>query len=259
MVFCDVGQGDATLFSLNQAQILVDAGPSGKKVLDCLADHMPYWDKKLELVILSHFEADHMGGLDEVLDKYEVDKMLVSDKLKENEEVRKLVELIDKEGVEVIVADAGEELKLGELRIRVLWPENEGLSFETVESERVLGASASLNDESVVAEIGYGEFEVLMTGDIGAEQELAIESGGLLRQVEILKIAHHGSKFSTSSELLYETMPKESVIMVGENNNYGHPNGDVLKRIDMVGSSIRRTDLEGVVEIVSDGKRWWNE
>ncbi len=260
VVFCDVGQGDAVLISKGEVQMLIDAGPSGV-VMECLENNMPFWDRKIEVVLNTHPDRDHIGGLDEVMEKYEIDKLIINGIKGRNKDSERVVRLVDEKGVEVVVAKEGDMIMMGEVEFKVLWPEEKqgevlvwkDMDYE-IEEER-----EDMNVMSVVGLLSWKDFEVLLTGDIGQVEELALERMGVLEKVDILKVAHHGSKFSSSEKFLEKVRPNEAVIMVGAGNSFGHPTEEVLMRLERVGSRIWRTDEQGEIEIVSDGLRYWVE
>lgn len=239
MVFCDVGQGDSILISKGEVQILVDGG-RGDKVLACLSREMPFWDRQIEVVINTHPEEDHIGGLEEVLERYQVGRVIVSD-LGEGEARR----IIEERGIEVYKAKKGDLIKVGEVSLKVLWPQKGG---------KVLGAS-SLNEQSLVLLGSYGRFDWLLTGDIGTEVEESLDG---LRDVEVLKVAHHGSRFSSGEQFLREVKAELAVIQVGK-NSFGHPTGEVIGRLENSGARVMRNDIDGDIKVVSDGEKWWVE
>lgn len=219
LIFCDVGQGDASLITKGDFQMLIDTGPKNGGVTECLSNHIPFWDKRIEVFVNSHPQADHIGALPEVEKHYQIDKKWLS-------------------GV------AGDRIRYGSLEFDILGP---------TENARVLGASTDLNQLSVVIAMSYGKFRVLFTGDIGEGEELALNRAGVLAAVDVLKVAHHGSKYSSTAEFLSAVRPELAVISVGK-NGYGHPTSEALGRLGAVGSRIWRTDKQGVLEIVTDGK-----
>lgn len=260
VVFCDVGQGDAVLISKGEVQMLVDAGPSGV-VMECLEGNIPFWDRKIEVIINTHPDRDHIGGLDEVMEKYEVGKLVINGIRGGNRDSERVVGLVEERGVEVVVAKEGDKIVMGEVEFKVLLPkERQGevmawrdMSYGVEEEEE------KRNNLSVVGLLSWGDFEVLLVGDIGQAEELALERMGVLKKVDVLKVAHHGSKFSSSEKFLEKVRPNEAVIMVGAGNSFGHPTEEVLMRLEGVGSRIWRTDKQGEIEIVSDGLRYWIE
>jgi competence protein ComEC len=216
VVFCDVGQGDATLIYQGTDQLLIDGGPDDK-VLDCLARHMPFYDRRIETVILTHDNADHSKGLTYVRDRYTV--IHFEPKLR-----------------------TGDEVKMGQVYYKVLYPD-----------ERVLGANTTSTDNElgIVGNIIYGDFKVLMTADVSSAKYLP-ETG-----VAILKVPHHGSATGLTAGWIDQTRPKMAVISVGKGNRFGHPSPIIVDWLAKAGIKVERTDLNGEVEVVSDGKKWW--
>ena len=246
LVFCDVGQGDATLMIFEDQQILVDGGPNNR-VLDCLGRHLPFWDRELELVIASHAEADHITGLIEVVKRYQVDQFLAVNEVNDTAEWRELSLAVSARGISVRELIQGDSAGLGPLKLTWLWPEKPGSG--------VLGAKTSLNKFSQVIQASFGEFDWLLTGDIDTRVERELVSGKQLKDVEVLKVPHHGSKYSSSQSFLEAITPELAVIEVGK-NSFGHPTQETLDRLTQVKTQIKRTDQDGDVVIVSDGKKW---
>ena len=260
VVFCDVGQGDAVLVSKGEVQMLIDAGP-GRVVMDCLDNNMPFWDRKIEVVVNTHPDRDHIGGLDEVIEKYEIDKLIINGVRGGNEDSRRVLELVKDREIEVVVPMVGDKIIMGEVEFEIWWPEEkqgEVLAWKDM-SYGIEEEEEEMNQVSVVGLLSWRDFEVLLTGDIGQAEELALKRMGVLEKVDVLKVAHHGSKFSSCEKFLEKVRPNEAVIMVGEKNSFGHPAEEVLIRLERVGSRIWRTDEKGEIEIVSDGLRYWIE
>jgi competence protein ComEC len=244
LVFCDVGQGDAILIFQGKNQILIDGGPD-QSVLTCLANHLPFWDREIEIVIASHPEADHITGLIDVIDRYRVNHFVVNSFGKDSAVFKEFKAAVINEDSEIHFPKEGDEINLGSLKIAVLWPQSQ---------EKVLGATTvdrEANEISVVFKLSYGSFDVLFTGDISTKVEDQLELG----EIEVLKVAHHGSKYSTGEEFLAQVNPELAVISVGK-NAWGHPTEEVLGRLRYLDTRILRTDEEGEVEIVTDGEKW---
>jgi len=222
-VFCDVGQGDAALIVLGRFQALVDTGAYEDKVLQCLADHVPFWDRQIELVFLSHADKDHVGALEGIKKHYKIGNVI--SKAKENDLIR-----------------------YGTLYFEILKGSQNNVLVP-------MSGSSESNESSIVMRMAFGKLSVLFTGDIDMENELALIASGVLRQTEVLKVSHHGSKFASGSEFLEKVMPKYAIVSVGKKNSYGHPSSDTLMRLDTVKTKVLRTDLIGEIEFVSDGSR----
>lgn len=248
--FFDVGQGDSIFIeSPDGNQILIDGGP-GDAVLAKLGRAMPFWDRSLDLVILTHAHADHATGLAEVLKRYHVDRVLESGEAYGTPEYAEWRRLIKEKNIPVAAAHAGQEVRAGALRLRVLSPfENKsGVSFKNP------------HDANVSVKLIYGKISVLLTGDAEKmiEHRLLYEHPEILSS-DILKVGHHGSKTSTTKEFLAAVSPKIAVISAGKKNRYGHPKQEVLDRLTAAGARIFRTDIDGDIEFSSNGIRYWIE
>jgi competence protein ComEC len=259
LVFCDVGQGDAILAVKGSTQLLIDGGPN-EKVLTCLSNHLPFWDRQIELVVATHPEADHITGLVSVIQRYRILQIVSNSLLSESGIFQKFRAEVVSRQIPVYSPRAGEEIKIGGIKLKILYPLEklgEEIVWKTLEEPKVLGLSSytgNFNKTAIVALLEFGDFQVLLTGDVGMEEEEKFLPA--LSEVEVLKVAHHGSKYSTSESLLATIRPKLAVISVGANNRYGHPTAEVLSRLQAVGAQIRRTDLEGEIEVISDRKNW---
>lgn len=260
LVFCNVGEGDAILIYKQSVQILVDGGPDSK-VLKCLSSHMPFWDRKIEVVALSHAEADHYTGLLDVAKRYDIENFASSGIDKDSAGYRELLERLNMVGAKRIKMRAGGEIKVGGIDLLALWPTDDWiaqkLNVETVSQDgRVLGVQAkeSLNEYSLVLKIVYKDFKALLDGDIEppAEDLLAQRVGGPL---DVLKVPHHGSKNGLDENLLSATTPALAVISVGK-NRFGHPHIETLSLLERNNIKVMRTDINGEVEIVTNGKEW---
>ena len=259
LIFCDVGQGDAILAVKGDNQILIDGGPSDK-ALSCLSEHMPFWDRDLELVVLTHPEYDHITGLVSVIERYGVRQIVSNSLLTESGVFDKFRTGVVKKNIPAYSPKEGDRIKVGDLALKILFPQEklgDEIVWKTNDSPQVLGLTTytgNFNQTVIVSELDYGSFKALLTGDIGVDQEKEIEAE--LEKVDVLKVAHHGSKYSTSAEFLDLIQPSLAVISVGANNNYGHPTSEVLNRLKNLEIKILRTDVNGEIELVSDGNSW---
>jgi len=255
LVVCDVGQGDAILIQYLNKQVLVDGGPD-QKVLECLGRYMPWFDRQIELVVISHFDSDHIGGLNDVFLNYTVNNLLMSKQIKQTDDFKRLDELI--------------QIKKG-IGMKVFSPENtlvltlaEGLKFQPILafSENILedvdGESkknkVSSNDGSIAIFLSFKNAKALLMADIEEVGEQAILKQNLLMDVNLIKVGHHGSKSSTTLPLLTATQPEIAVISVGKRNQYGHPSSEVIARLKKFNSLVFRTDLEGDLVFTSNGQ-----
>jgi len=232
IVFLNVGQGDAILISQGSSQILIDGGRTGRELLARLGRHVPFWDRTIEFVIATHPDADHIGGLPAVLRAYTVNQILTTGAESATETSRLFQEVTTQE-----IGSAPTKIFQG---TEIVFPSGGKLSVEYPVAPLSGVSTADTNQGSVVARFVYGETSFLLTGDLAREETALPEVG----QVNILKVAHHGSKHSTSEAFLRLVKPQEAIISVGE-NWYGHPDQSVLKRLEDAGVRIYRTDEEG--------------
>lgn len=244
--FLDVGQGDCTLIRTPYGKnIIIDGGDGnsdkydyGEKVVyPYLLDRRI---KKIDYLVASHADSDHMGGLIYILENMKVEQILLGIQSQESNQLKDLIDIANKKKVKIIILKAGDEIKIDkDIRIKVLFPIKNNLILEN-----------SLNNNSLVFKLKYNNFSMLFTGDIEeiAENELINLYKDNLKST-ILKIAHHGSKSSSSKEFLKSVSPQIAVIGVGKKNKYGHPNEEVLLRLKNYGINIYRTDESGEIEI----------
>lgn len=266
MVTCNVGQGDAIMIYRGTLQVLIDGGPPGKRAVDCLAAHMPFWDRQVELVVLTHPDADHAGGLPEVWKRYTVAQLVSVPVGKDTAVYKDLLGEVKDAGTRVSNVYTGDVIKMGRAQLEVIWPERGWVASRigggqlTMDNSEgaVLGASTDtpVNDFSIGGIFKYGEFEIMLTGDIDLEVLPDQLATGRMRQVEVLKVPHHGSKYGMNKEWLMAIKPALAVISVGR-NSYGHPTKEALELLTGMGARVMRTDMDGEVEVVSDGKGWW--
>lgn len=245
LVFCDVGQGDAILVSYRTTQILIDGGPDNR-VLNCLSGNMPFWDRTIEMVILTHPEKDHLTGLIDVFKRYQIEQFVSNSVSSESLVFNKFQEAVLEERALSYAPQKGDKFLVDGVQFRVLWPEYK------VTDENWQGNS--LNEISIVLELSFANFDILLTGDISSKVEEQLE----LAEVEVLKVAHHGSKFSTSEDFLKKIKPRLAVISVGK-DRFGHPTEEVIRKLRDLDIRILRTDKDGEIEIVSDGQRWYTD
>jgi competence protein ComEC len=230
----DIGQGDAILLEPARGDpVLVDAGPPGADIADLLRDEGV---ARLAAVVITHDQADHAGGLDEILDQFEVGAVLTG------APTPALRSQAGSGGHSLSRLSAGDVLRSGRLRLEVLWPSLDALSTATAETDP--------NATSLVAIARVGAFSILLTGD--AESELAPLDPG---PVDVLKVAHHGSADAGLGTLLARASPQLAVISVGSDNPFGHPTPEALAELDDAGVRALRTDLEGEIELRAHADR----
>lgn len=245
--FIDVGQGDSMLISTPKGKkILIDGGGSrdeesfniGKQTL------IPYLLNKgitkLDYILISHFDSDHVGGILSVLEELKVEKVIICEQ-EENENYRRFKEIVKNKKIKVYVVKKGDNLKIEEnILLNILWPKDKKIKENAI------------NNNSIVAKLNYKSFSILLTGDIEkiAENEILKEyENSNILNANILKVAHHGSKSSSINEFLEKVKPQIALIGVGEENTFGHPNEGVLKRLKNINTKIYRTDKKGEITI----------
>ena len=239
--FLDVGQGKAIFIEEpGGAQILIDGGPNNS-VIERLSAVMPYFDRRIDMLILTHPDSDHLAGLVEVLKRYEVDQIIetgIDDPTALYQEWRRLIK---EKNIPVTLALAGQRIKIGEdFSLKILFPSG-SLAGQTF---------ANTNQSSIVARLQYGSNSFLFTGDAEEATESFLVGTGADLDSDILDVGHHGSKNSSSQDFLDAVAPDTAVIQVGANNRYGHPAQETLDKLK--GVQIYRTDLDGNVDFSCD-------
>lgn len=266
IIACDVGQGDAFLITYKSTQVLIDAGP-GRKVLDCLDKNVAFWDRKIEMVMLSHPQKDHYGGFQEVIRHYDVQTFVTTGLDSSSSEFQLLKSLVTGSGIEVLYAVEGMKLRIGLIYLDILHPSKEFLAQESTPivgvGDRDLGIYTSKKDPnefSIVTIVRYKNFDALFTGDASPELSNSIAdklSKDGSNTIEYIKIPHHGSRNGLTEELLRAVKPRIAVISLGKNNSYGHPHKEILDLLLKYQVKTLRTDDLGDVEVDSDGENFW--
>lgn len=245
VTFLNVGQGDAIYIRTSaHNDVLMDGGPDDQ-VVRRLGEHMPVWDRTIELVVLSHTDADHITGIVELFRYYEISTIAIVDISVTSQTQEALYAAIAEQGTTIIHPLTGDHIPLSEReQLTILHPYvNENL--EALER----------NDTGIVAEYTYNgtrTTRILLTGDISSTIEQSMVAAGYLSDVDILKVPHHGSKTSSSAELLSATQPEYAVIQVGSDNSYGHPHAEVVDRLESVATVLRNDTLGDIEFTVSD-------
>ncbi len=244
VVFCDVGEGDG-IFILTPAghKILIDGGPSPSLFLDCVGRKLPFWDRTIDLAILTHPDSDHITGLVSAVERFRVKAVLESGIEADSPAWKRWVELVSERGITNYKACKGTLIRFSDgVLLHILHPEDPA-------------SCPSDNVCSVVARLSYGKASFLFTGDIDAEVESKLIGEGLELSSSVLKVAHHGAKNATSEAFLEAVKPMVAVVSVGQDNPFGHPAKAVLERLR--GVKLFRTDSDGTVEVITDGKFLW--
>ena len=242
--FLDVGQGDAIFVETPSGkQVLIDGGPD-ETILQRLGEVMPFYDRTIDLMINTHPDADHLAGLLSVLERYKVLAISETGMVCETSLCAEWKNLKAGEGADLINLVLGQEIGEGDdVRFLVLHPfENEaGKTFP------------KRNNGGIVLKLVFGEQSLLLTGDIEKQVENKLVSAGVNIDSDFLKIAHHGSKTSSTEEFVEKVSPLAAFIEVGRNNRYGHPTEEVLKRLADFKIPYYRTDIDGTIELRLDG------
>jgi len=243
--YIDVGQGDATLIKCGSHAMLIDGGNNNKGTTVQL-----YLKKQgvesLDYVIGTHPDADHIGGLDVIVYKYNCDTVIMPDYEKDTKTYQELVDVIHDKNMKITYPVVGEQYALGEAKFTIIAPNSNSY-----------GGNA--NDYSVAILLEYGKNRFLFTGDAEEASETEMLSNGIELSADVYKVAHHGSHSASTQEFLNAVRPKYAVISCGEGNSYGHPHAEVLNRLRSMGVEVFRTDEQGSIIASSDGENiTWN-
>ncbi len=243
--FIDVGQGDSTLIRVSNKTILIDGGGSSYGETFDVGEQtlFPYLldrgIKTIDYVIVSHFDSDHCQGLNFVMENMKVKNAIISSLGQESNEYDTFINLVQKQETNLIYVKKGDIIKIGEAIIKILFPDNDPIP----DNEK--------NNNAIVFKFLWKNVSILFTGDIEEKAENKIlnlyEDNLEELKSTILKVAHHGSKTSTTKVFLEAVKPQIALIGVGENNNFGHPNSGVIERLESIGCKIYRTDKCGEI------------
>ncbi|MDO8240785.1 MAG: ComEC/Rec2 family competence protein [Candidatus Moranbacteria bacterium] len=238
VIFLDVGQGDAILIEQGSKQILIDGGPSGQVLMEKLGRYVPFWDREIETVIATHPDQDHIEGLLDVLKNYKVDSLIETTAQSDSQLYKKYEDLLAQKQIQKIAAVAGMKIKLDQAEMEILSPAGEVPT----------GIVKDTNMYSVVTKLVFGQNSFLFTGDLPDTEENKMVQAGVDMSARILKVGHHGSKYSSSNEFLEKVHPQDAIISVGKNNRFGHPAQEALDRLLAHKINIFRTDELGDIE-----------
>ncbi len=249
VIFFDVGQGDSIFIETPQKhQILIDGGPSSA-VLEKLGNEMPFYDRTIDLIILTHPEHDHFGGLLEVLKRYKVENILWTGVLRDTAEFEEWKRLLTEEKNAVIkIAQAGQRIIFSTRPVLAVMEIFN--PFENLEGKEV----KNTNNSSIISQLVFGENKFLFAGDVYKSVERKLIKQDIDVESDVLKVGHHGSKTSTSEEFLLKVLPELAIISVGSENSYGHPTSEVLEILKKYDIKTLRTDQIGDIKIISDGQ-----
>ena len=238
----DVGQGDALVLRAGGQVMVIDAGPPGRGRTVVAPFLRQLGVGRIDCLVATHADADHIGGMAELVRSFPVGLLVEGPDVAESETFAELREEVAAAGLRDWKARAGEKLA----------------GFEPARVE-LLGPLAGLddNDASLAILATLGEVDLLLAGDLEAAGERALLAAARLPDIEILKVAHHGSRSGTGVGLLAAARPELGLISAGKGNRYGHPAGEVLERLETAGTAVARTDRDGSLWIRTDGKKWW--
>ncbi len=242
--FLDVGQGDATLILLDGHAMLIDAGNNSKGT--AVQNYLKKQGvTKLDYVIGTHPDADHIGGLDVVIYKFDCGKVLLPDFSKDTKTYEEVIDTLKAKNYQEVHPKVGDRYELGKASFTVVAPGSEKYD--------------SANDYSIAVRLEHGKNHFMFVGDAEEESEQEMLESGQKLSADVYKVSHHGSRTGTSEEFLKAVDPAYAVISCGEDNSYGHPHAEVMNLLRKEGVKVFRTDEQGTVVAVSDGKKiTWN-
>ncbi len=241
LYFLDVGQGDAIYIRTPDRQdVVIDGGPDNA-VLAELGERMPFYDRKIELLILTHPHEDHINGLIEIVNRYEIDKILMPELEYDSAAFYQLQKSINDLKIPVFFAHEKQEVKMGAIRLQIYNPE---INIDNIDN---------INNISVVAKLSYGKSAALLTGDAEeiVEKRIINKYPDELK-ADLIKIGHHGSNTSSSEKFIDNIDPSIAIISAGEGNKYNHPSSETLTKLKKRQISFFRTDYQGNISCVSD-------
>ncbi|MDD4189181.1 MAG: ComEC/Rec2 family competence protein [Eubacteriales bacterium] len=236
--YIDVGQADCTLIKTDSAVMLIDGGNTddSAKITGYLRNNGV---EKIDIVIATHPHEDHIGGLAEIIRKFEIGKIYMPKAQANTAAYERLLRAVQEKGLKITTAKAGTVFELDhDTKCEIYSP--------------IKDMYEEINSYSVVLKMTYGHTTFLFTGDIGTDGEFEMMEAGFNLNADVLKVAHHGSKYSSSEEFLKAVTPEYAIIFVGANNDYYYPHEKAMERLD--GAKVYRTDLSGTIVITSDGE-----
>ncbi len=249
--FLNVGQGDAILIQTpNRQNVLIDGGPSPQAINLELSKKLPFWDRTIDLIVLTQPQADHVTGLVEVLHRYRVRQAMEPGLTSNLPAYQEWLKLVSQKQINPTLAQAGQTIDLGK-----------GVIMEVLNppSPLLKGSADDIDNNGIVLRLNWGKVSFLFTADIEEEAELNLIARRANLTSTVLKVAHHGSRTSTSPEFLAMVNPQVAVICVGKDNKFGHPHSQVMERLtNHLGKNrIYTTAENGAIEFVTDGERLW--
>ena len=241
--FIDVGQGDASLIMCDGHAMLIDAGDNSKgTALQLYLTKQGV--KKLDYLVLTHPDADHIGGADVIITKFDIDHIFMSDYTQDTKTYEEVLNALKQKNERWALPAVGDTFTLGDAVFTILAP---------------LDTYSNPNDSSIALMLTHGENKFLFTGDCGENAEDDLVVGGQNLSADVYQVGHHGSRYSSSQTFMDAVSPTYAVISCGEDNSYGHPSAEALNRFRAMGIQVFRTDEQGSIVAVSDGTEiTWN-
>jgi competence protein ComEC len=244
----DVGQGDAILIEGDRGgRLLIDGGPDPDRLIVELDARIPPWDRRIDVLILSHPHEDHAGGLPRLIRSYRIGRVFEPGMVGPGPAYHAFRAGLALEARRPELLSTGDRLRLDSIDLRVLWPDRGAVAREPPDG------GTSINNVSIVLLGTFGAQRFLLSGDIEEEIDPILIARGLPR-VDLLKVAHHGSRTSSTGAFLDALRPRAAIVSVGAVNPYGHPAPETLARIEARGARLYRTDRNGSVEATLDGR-----
>ncbi len=250
VTFLSLARGESILIEApNGNRMLVDAGGTPDGAADALQDLIPPWDRRIDAVLVTHPDADHLAGMSEVVKRFEVGVILDPELNSESATFANWQETVNSHGNTSPPVD-GMEIRLDQ---------DVSIEFLTSGCDDLQNSCANRNDASVVVKVVYREVSFLLTGDIEADSELQLIDSGRSLEATVLKVPHHGSRTSSSEPFIASVSPSVAVVAVGTENPFGHPHEEVWERLtDIIGEErLYRTDIDGTIRFQTDGSRLW--
>ena len=233
--FIDVGQADSVLIRNGNYNMLIDAGNNedGEKLVNYFKS---LGIEEFTYVFATHPHEDHIGGMDDIINNFKIDNYYMSNKLSTTKTFMDVLDALDGRNLKYMVPNKGDTLKLGDANIKVIYPGDD---------------KSNINDSSIVLKVTYGKNSFLLTGDATSNVERKIYNENI--KSDVLKVAHHGSSYSSTDVFLDKVKPYYAVISVGKNNIYNHPSNKTLEKLNKRNIKAYRTDLDGTIVFISDG------